>query len=272
MGKIIAFTNQKGGVGKTTTSVNMAAYLALMNKKVLLVDIDPQGNSSSGLGVAKKSLQYSVYNCLIEDIPAQDIIIPTAVTNLDILPSNINLAGAEVDLVSLPQREKRLRAVLAPLKNVYDYIVIDCPPSLALLTVNALTACDSALIPIQGEYFALEGLSQLMNTIRLVKKLLNPAIEIEGVVLTMFDARSNLVHSVAEEITKFFGPKVFQTTIPRNIRLAEAPSYGMPIAHYEPRSTGAQAYKALTEEFLKRNGDRKYSKILRDSLLKRKRG
>lgn len=255
MGKIIAFTNQKGGVGKTTTSINMSAYLAAMGKRTLLVDIDPQGNATSGLGIGKKQLQYSVYNCLTEDIPATDIILPTKVKGLDILPSNIDLAGAEVDLVSMNQREKKLRAVLTPLKNTYDYICIDCPPSLALLTVNALTSCDAVMIPIQGEFFALEGLSQLMNTIRLVKRLLNPAIDVEGVVLTMYDSRSNLVHSVAEEIIKFFGNKVFHTTIPRNIRLAEAPSYGLPIMQYDARSTGAQAYKKLTEEFLQRNNE-----------------
>lgn len=269
MGKIIAFANQKGGVGKTTTSVNMAAYLAAMGKRVLICDIDPQGNTTSGLGIAKKTLQYSVYHCLIDDIPPQDIIFPTRVKGLDILPSNIDLAGAEVKLVPLQQREKRLRTILNPLKNVYDYIIIDCPPSLGLLTVNALSSSDSVLIPIQGEFFALEGLSQLMNTIRLVKKILNPLIDIEGVVLTMFDSRSNLIQSVAEEISKFFGPKVFKTTIPRNIKLAEAPSYGMPIMQYDPKSTGAQAYKRLTEEFLNRNKDT-YHKILKDSVLKQR--
>lgn len=269
MGKIIAFANQKGGVGKTTTCINMSAYLAAMGKKVLIVDIDPQGNASSGLGIQKKDLQYSVYNALIEDIPAQDIIFSTGVEGLDIFPSNIDLAGAEVELVPIKDREKRLRGILTPLKNDYDYVTIDCPPSLGLLTVNALTASDTVLIPIQGEFFALEGLSQLMNTIRLIKKSLNQTLDVEGVALTMFDSRSNLVNNVAEEIHKYFGKRVFATKIPRNVRLGEAPSYGLPIMQFDPRSTGAIAYKTLTEEFLDRNKD-PYKKITKDYLLRKK--
>lgn len=255
MAKIISIANQKGGVGKTTTTINMSAYLAAMGKRVLVVDIDPQGNASSGLGIDKRRLKYSVYSVLVGDADASEAIVLTTVNNLSIIPSSIDLAGAEVELVNLPERERVLKGAMSSVKNKFDYIFIDCPPSLALLTVNALTASDSILIPIQGEFFALEGLSQLMNTIKLVKKYLNLTLDIEGVVLTMFDGRSNIVNSVAEEILKFFGKKVFKTRIPRNIRLVEAPSYGLPIMQYDPRSTGSMAYKALAEELLSRNGD-----------------
>jgi chromosome partitioning protein len=269
MGKIIAYTNQKGGVGKTTTCINMSAYLTAMGKKVLAVDLDPQGNTTSGLGIEKSKLTKSIYNALMGDCPIDDVIAPTGVDNLDIIPSNIDLAGAEVEMVYVEQREKLLQAILNKLKNTYDYICIDCPPSLGLLTINALTACDSVIIPIQSEFFALEGLSQLMNTIKLVKKHLNPTIEIDGVLLTMFDGRSNLVNSVADEIYKYFGSKVFEVKIPRNIRLGEAPSYGLPIMQYDPKCAGALAYQTFTEEYLKRNND-SFVKIEDPSTLKKK--
>ena len=269
MNKIIAIANQKGGVGKTTTCVNLASYLALMGKKVLAVDIDPQGNCSSGFGVDKTKVKYSTYNVLSGDTDAKNAIIPTLVKNLDIMPSNIDLAGAEVELVGVDEREKVLKKVLTPLRNNYDYILIDCPPSLALLTVNALTAANSILIPIQGEYYALEGLSQLMNTIRLAKKILNPQLEVEGVVLTMYDSRSRLVQNVTEEIYKFFGKKVFDAKIPRNIRLGEAPSFGLPVMLFEPKCVGSLAYKDLAEEFLTRNKDT-YKKITDLKILKYK--
>lgn len=255
MSKIIAVANQKGGVGKTTTCVNLASYIALMGKRVLIVDIDPQGNASSGMGVEKRNLTHSVYDVLVGDAEPSDATIATGVPGLSIIPSNIDLAGAEIDLVSMENREKVLKKVLSPLRNTYDYILIDCPPSLGLLTVNALSVADSILIPIPGEFYALEGLSQLMNTIKLAKKHLNPTLEVEGVVLTMFDGRSNLVNSVADEILKFFGKKVFATRIPRNVRLGEAPSYGLPIMQFDPKSSGSLAYKALAEELLKRNED-----------------
>ncbi|MCL2675950.1 MAG: AAA family ATPase [Firmicutes bacterium] len=255
MSKIIAIANQKGGVGKTTTCVNLASFVAVMGKKVLVVDIDPQGNSTSALGIEKKKLGKTIYDVLMGDADIQDAVIPTGVEGLDILPSNIDLAGAEVELVSFDNREKVLSKQLASQKNLYNYIFIDCPPSLALLTVNALTAADSILIPMQGEYFALEGLSQLMNTIKLAKVHLNPMLEVEGVLLTMFDGRSNLMQNVAEEISKFFGKKVFTTKIPRSIRFGEAPSYGLPIIQFDPIGKGSLAYKSLAEEFLTRNRD-----------------
>lgn len=257
MSKIIAVANQKGGVGKTTTTINLGSYLAALGKKVLLIDIDPQGSTTSGMGIDKQELKHlpTIYTVLVGDYPAAEAIHKTGVENLEIIPSTIALSGAEVELVTMDNREKVLKSVLGELRNLYDYIFIDCPPSLALLTVNAITVADSILIPIQGEFFALEGLSQLMNTIKLVKKHLNPALEVEGVVLTMFDGRSNIVNSVAEEILKAFGRKVFSVRIPRNIRLVEASSYGMPIMQYDPRSKGALAYLALAEELLNRNND-----------------
>lgn len=253
MGKIIAFANQKGGVGKTTTCVNISAFLATMGKKVLLVDLDPQGNATSAVGVDKSSSLKSVYNVITGENYVEEVIVKTSVENLDIMPSEINLAGAEIELVSMDNREKVLKNILNRLKNLYDFICIDCPPSLGLLTVNALTACDSVLIPIQCHFFALEGLSQLMNTIKLVKKHLNQQIDVEGVVLTMKDNRSNLVSQVSDEIRKFFGKKVFDTVIPNNIRLAEAPSYGQPICKYDPKSKGGIAYHDLALELLERN-------------------
>lgn len=253
MGKIISFINQKGGVGKTTTCVNMASYMALMGKKVLLLDMDPQGNASSSLGINKEDKFKTIYDVLIEDNDITEVTRPTKVNGLDLIPSNVDLAGAEVELVQMDNREKTLKRHLSTVKDVYDFICIDCPPSLGLLTVNALTASDSVIIPIQCEYFAIEALSQLMYTLKLVKKHLNHSIDVEGVVLTMKDARSNLGNSVAKDITKYFNEKVYDTIIPRNVRLAEAPSYGEPICIYDPKCTGAFAYKLLTEEFLKRN-------------------
>ena len=253
MGKIVSFINQKGGVGKTTTCVNMASYLAVMGKRVLLVDLDPQGNASSSLGIDKDNNLKTIYNVIVDDNLLDEVIIKSKVDNLDIVPSNVDLAGAEIELVQMNNREKVVKKILQTVRNSYDFICIDCPPSLGLLTVNALTASDSIIIPIQCEYFALEGLTQLMYTIKLVKKHLNQEITVEGVVLTMKDSRSNLGNSVAADITKYFNNKVYDTIIPRNIRLAEAPSYGEPICLYDPKCSGAFAYKMLTEEFLKRN-------------------
>lgn len=255
MGKIIAFANQKGGVGKTTTCVNLAAYLAAMGKKVLIVDMDPQGNATSGVGIDKSENVKSIYNVISGEHIAEEVVKRTNIDGLDIIPSELNLAGAEIELVQMEFRENIIKNILTRLRNSYDYITIDCPPSLGLLTVNALTACDSVLIPIQCEFFALEGLSQLMNTIKLVKKHLNPNIDVEGVVLTMKDARSNLINDVSNEIRKFFGKKVYDVAIPRNIRLAEAPSHGQTILTYDPRSKGAIAYLELAQEFLQRNDD-----------------
>ena len=250
MGKIVAFTNKKGGVGKTTTAVNMAAYCADLGKRTLLVDIDSQGNATTALGFSKSQLKKSVHNVLIEDDLAANNILPTQVQLLDILPSNVDLSGAEVDLVYKRNREKILREALEKVRDNYDYIFIDCPPSLGLLTINAWVAADSVIIPLQGEYFALEGVSQLMNTIALVKQRLNPHLNIEGVVITMYDGRALISRQIAAEIKKFFKNKLYEIVIPRNVRLAEAPSHGKPIMLYEPKCVGARAYKALTEEFL----------------------
>lgn len=250
MGKIIAFLNQKGGVGKTTTCVNMAGYLATMGKKVLLLDIDPQGNASSHLGITKDQKVKTIYDVIVDDNTVDEVILETKLENLHLIPSNVDLAGAEIEMVQMNNREKVIRNILRKIKDNYDFICIDCPPSLGLITVNALTASDSVLIPIQCHYFALEGLTQLMYTIKLVKKHLNENIDVEGVVLTMKDNRSNLDQSVAEDIHKYFNDKVYKTIIPRNVRLAEAPSFGEPIVIYDKKSTGALAYKALTEEFL----------------------
>ena len=260
MGKIIAFANQKGGVGKTTTCVNVASYMAAMGKKVLLIDMDPQGNATSGVGIEKTSSTKTIYNVIDGDAIIDEVILSTDIPNLDFVPATVDLAGAEIDLVQLPNRENIIKNRLARVRNKYDYIFIDCPPSLGLLTVNALTCCDSIMIPIQCEFYALEGLTQLMNTIKLVKKHLNSALDIEGVVLTMKDSRSNLITQVGNEIKTFFGKKVFETAIPRNIRLAEAPSHGTPIGVYDSSSKGAKAYLALAEEILQRNND-KYEKI-----------
>ncbi len=251
MGKSIAIFNQKGGVGKTTTNINLAASLAMKGKKVLLLDIDPQGNTTSGVGISKKNLQYSTYDLLIDDeLDIRDVIQHTKTERLDLVPADVSLAGAEVELVQLEHRESRLKNALAAVKDEYDYIFIDCPPSLGLLTINSLTAVDSVLIPIQCEYYALEGVSQLMSTIELVKKSLNPHLEIQGVVLSMFDGRTNLSIAVVEEVKKYFREKVYTTVIPRNVRLAEAPSFGMPIFQYDPKSRGAEAYDEFADEFL----------------------
>jgi len=253
MAKIIAIVNQKGGVGKTTTAVNLSACLAAQSQRTLLVDVDPQGNAGSGLGFNKDDIKASIYHALIGDMDAPDIILPTGVENLELLPANNDLAGAEVELVGWDQREFRLREVLAPLRRIYDFIIIDCPPSLGLLTVNALAAADTVLVPIQTEYYALEGLGHLLNTIGLIHEHLNPALGIEGIVLTMFDRRTNLSQQVAGEVTGHFGDLVFDTVIPRNVRLSESPSFGLPITHYAMQSQGAQSYIALAEEFLARN-------------------
>lgn len=251
MGKAIAIFNQKGGVGKTTTNINLTACLALKGKKILILDIDPQGNTTSGLGISKKGLEKTMYEVLLsEKIQPQDAIINTSIKNIDIIPASVQLAGAEIELVQLEGREKRLKKSLDKIKSNYDYIFIDCPPSLGLLTINSLTAVDSVLIPIQCEFYALEGVSQLMSTIELVKKGLNPDLEIEGVILSMFDGRTNLSIQVVEEVKKYFKGKVYTTVIPRNVRLAEAPSYGMPITEYDPKSKGAEAYYDFAEEFL----------------------
>ena len=254
MGKIIAFANQKGGVGKTTTCVNVATYMALMGKKVLILDLDPQGNATSGVGINKTKDLKTIYDLIGGDSSYEDVIKTTIVENLYLIPSTVDLAGAEVELIQLPQREKIIKKILDEIKASYDFILIDCPPSLGLITVNALTASDSVLIPIQCEFFALEGLTQLMNTIRLIKyRDFNPNLDIEGVVMTMKDKRFNLTTQVSNEIVKFFKQKVYLTTIPRNVRLAEAPSHGLPVALYDANSKGAEAYLSLTEEILKRN-------------------
>lgn len=253
MGKIIAFTNKKGGVGKTTTAVNMAAFCTEFNKKVLLVDIDSQGNATTALGFSKSALKKSVYNVLIEEDTAAANILHTEVDGLDILPANVDLSGAEVDLVYKRSREKILKNALEKVRGEYDYIFIDCPPSLGLLTVNAWVASDSVIIPLQSEYFAMEGVSQLMNTIALVKQHLNPELEIEGVVITMYDGRALISKQIAAEIKKFFKKKLYEMIIPRNVRLSEAPSHGKPIMLYDPKCVGARAYRALTEEFLEKS-------------------
>jgi len=248
VGKIIAIANQKGGVGKTTTSVNLGACLAYIGKRVLLVDVDPQGNATSGIGIEKADVEHCIYDILVDDVEAKDVIKPTEVENLDIIPATIQLAGAEIELVPTISREVRLKRALEAVKDNYDYMVIDCPPSLGLLTINALTASDAVLIPVQCEYYALEGLSQLLNTVRLVQKHLNTDLTIEGVLLTMLDARTNLGIQVIDEVKKYFQDKVYKTIIPRNIRLSEAPSHGQPIIIYDPRSRGAEVYLDLAKE------------------------
>lgn len=248
MSKIIAIANQKGGVGKTTTSVNLGAGLATLGKRVLLVDIDPQGNTTSGVGINKADVENCIYNILIDEISPQDAVVQTKIEGLNIIPATIQLAGAEIELVSTISRELRLKKALGALKHQYDYILIDCPPSLGILTINSLTAADSVIIPIQCEYYALEGLSQLLNTVRLVQKNLNPHLKIEGVLLTMLDARTNLGIQVIEEVKKYFQEKVYRTIIPRNIRLSEAPSHGQSIITYDPRSKGAEVYFELAKE------------------------
>ncbi|OPA79011.1 sporulation initiation inhibitor Soj [Paenibacillus selenitireducens] len=250
MSKIIAVTNQKGGVGKTTTSVNLGAALATLGKRVLLVDIDPQGNTTSGIGVNKADVANCIYDVIINDVHPKDAILPTRIEGLSILPATIQLAGAEIELVPTISREVRLKKSLHLVKHMFDYIIIDCPPSLGILTINSLTAADSVIIPIQCEYYALEGLSQLLNTVRLVQKHLNTSLQIEGVLMTMFDARTNLGIQVIEEVKKYFQQKVYQTVIPRNVRLSEAPSHGESIITYDPRSKGAEVYLELGKEVI----------------------
>ena len=251
MGKAIAIFNQKGGVGKTTTNINLAACLAIRGKRVLVLDIDPQGNTTSGIGVTKRNLKNTVYNILIDkNYDPKKAIIKTNIENLDLIPASVDLAGAEVELVEMEGRENALKVGLEKIKDDYDYLFIDCPPSLGLLTINSLAAVDSVLVPIQCEFYALEGVSQLVSTIELVKRSLNPKLEIQGVILSMFDGRTNLSLQVVQEVKRYFGNKVYATVIPRNVRLAEAPSYGMPITEYDPKSKGAEAYGDFADEFL----------------------
>ena len=252
MAKTVAILNQKGGVGKTTTAVNLTACVGAEGKRTLLCDIDPQGNSTSGFGVDKRKLEKSSYHVLTGERPAADVIVHTQFKNVDLLPSTMDLAGAELEIIDMPNRERLLKTALAPVWDDYDYIFLDCPPSLGLITLNALSAADTFLVPIQCEYYALEGLSQLMATVRQIKRLYNPYLELEGVLLTMFDGRLNLTQQVVTEVKKFFPKKVYATVIPRNVRLSEAPSFGQPILYFDKSSTGAQAYVALAKEFLKK--------------------
>lgn len=256
MGKIIAVANQKGGVGKTTSTVNLAACIATKRKKVLLIDIDPQGNATSGVGINKREMEKSSYDLLIGQVKADEVIVKSAFENLWLIPCNLSLAGAEIELVDLPDRVNMLKKGIVGIKEQFDYIFIDCPPSLSLITLNALTACDTVLIPIQCEYYALEGVSQLIATIRQVKKSYNPTIEIEGVLLTMFDGRLNLTAQVLDEVKKYFSENLLKTTIPRNVRLSEAPSFGQPVYYYDRNSSGTMAYLDLADEILKRNKKR----------------
>ena len=253
MGKIIAVVNQKGGVGKTTSAVNLAAAVGQRGKSVLLVDIDPQGNATSGMGLNKRELAKSSYDVIINGTPAKEVIKHTEFYGVDVLPANMNLAGAELELVDSSKRESNLKNALLLVKGEYDFIFMDCPPSLGLITLNALCAADTVLVPIQCEYYALEGLSQLISTVRQVKRLYNPMLEIEGVLLTMYDGRLNLTQQVVDELKRFFPKKVYSTPIPRNVKLSEAPSYGQPVMYYDKRSTGAAAYGSLADEFLSKN-------------------
>ena len=253
MGKVISVANQKGGVGKTTTTINLSTLIAKKGKKVLMIDADPQGNASSGVGIDRDDIELSIYDILIDEVEFEKVVKKTNIKNLDICPSNINLAGAEVELVSVMSREHRLKEKLDKIKDKYDFIIIDCPPSLGLITLNAFTSSDSVLIPVQCEYYALEGLGQLLNTINLVKKHLNKNLEIEGALLTMYDVRTNLSNQVVKEVKNYFNDKVYKNVIPRNVKLSEAPSYGMPISVYDPRSKGAKSYEKFVKEFLKKN-------------------
>lgn len=250
MGKVLAITNQKGGVGKTTTAVNLGAYLAVLGKKVLVLDNDPQGNATSGLGLRKSEINKCIYDVLISEIPIEEVILSTQVPNLEAVPATIRLAGAEAELVGMMARDQRLRRSIEPVRNRFDYILIDCPPSLGNLTLNALAAADAVIVPIQCEYYALEGLSQLMKTLQLVQKYSNPSLAVEGVVLTMYDHRTNLAQQVAEEVRNYFQDRVYKSVIPRNIRLSEAPSHGLPINLYDGRSKGAESYFDLAKEVI----------------------
>ncbi|MBY6275915.1 ParA family protein [Symbiobacterium thermophilum] len=256
MSRVIAIANQKGGVGKTTTAVNLSACLADLGKRVLLIDVDPQGNATSGLGLDRRRLKASVYDVLLDELPLQEAVVNTRVRGLQVVPATIDLAGAEIELVPRIGRESRLKQALDPVRDQYDFVLMDCPPSLGLLTINALTAADSILIPIQCEYYALEGLTQLMDTFRLVREALNPNLEVEGVVLTMFDGRTNLSIQVVEEVKRFFKGQVYRSIITRNVRLSEAPSHGLPITLYDPRSKGAEAYMELAREVIERVEER----------------
>lgn len=253
MGKIISIFNQKGGVGKTTTAINLTAALGIAGKRVLLVDVDPQGNSTSGYGINKQGSQATSYEVIIGAVSASQAVVGTEYKNVDVLPSKSDLAGAEIELTDVENRESRLKSALLTLREKYDYIFIDCPPSLGLIAVNALNASDTVLVPIQCEFFALEGLSQLMSTIRQVKRIYNPMLELEGILLTMFDGRLNLTQQVVAEIKKYFAKKLYSTVIPRTVRLSEAPSFGKPIHYYDKRNKGAEAYDKLAKEFLKNN-------------------
>ena len=259
MAKVVSVANQKGGVGKTTTSINLSTILAKKGKKVLLIDADPQGNATSGLGISKE-IDKSIYDVIIEEVNIKETLKDTTIKNMKVCPSNINLAGAEVELVSLMSREHRLKERIDEIRDEFDYIIIDCPPSLGLITLNAFTASDSVLIPVQCEYYALEGLGQLINTINLVRRHLNKEIEIEGAVLTMYDARTNLSNQVVKEVKRYFEDRVYKTVIPRNVKLSEAPSYGMPITIYDPKSKGAKCYEKLAKEFIKKNEEEKTAK------------
>jgi chromosome partitioning protein len=250
MARVISIANQKGGVGKTTTAVNLSASLAVAEKKTLLIDIDPQGNASSGLGISREEVNRSIYHALIEQVPLKDLLRDTELDFLKIIPSNIDLIGAEIELVPFPDREMRLRNALKEVRDEFDFLIIDCPPSLGLITVNSLTASDSVLVPLQCEYYPMEGLSQLLKTIELIKNNLNPWLKIEGILLTMFDKRNNISHQVTEEVRKHFGPMVFNTVIPRNVRLSECPSFGKPIILYDADSRGAESYLDLAKEVL----------------------
>lgn len=250
MGKTIAIANQKGGVAKTTTAVNLGAWLSIMGQKVLLIDTDPQGNATTGVGIDKETVENCIYDVMINSVPVQEVILPSAVENLDLLPATIELAGAEIELVGVPEREHVLKKALAEIKSGYDFIFIDCPPSLGLLTINALTAADSLLIPIQCEYYALEGLGQLLNTFQRVQQNLNQELVLEGVLLTMFDGRTNLSIQVVDEVKKYFKGKVYRAIVPRNVRLSEAPSHGKPVMVYDRRSKGSEVYHELAKEVM----------------------
>jgi chromosome partitioning protein len=259
MGRILAISNQKGGVGKTTTAINLAASLASAEQRTLLIDLDPQGNAGSGLGIDRGTITGSIYDCLVAKRPMGEVVHQTELRFLDVVPSTPDLTGAEVELVTLDGREQKLKQALAELVNTYDYVLIDCPPSLGLLTLNALTTADSVLIPLQCEYYAMEGLAQLLSTVELVQQSLNPALEVEGIVLTMFDPRANISHQVADEVRRVFPKLVFDSVVPRNVRLAESPSFGKPVLLYDIRSKGCEAYLQLARELQKRSQRRRKS-------------